>query len=263
MFRGIWLAICLMGFALGGCFNIKAATTAQIGCSQDEITISDDSDNMGSRTWTAACGEKQYLCAVVSTGRFSGQINCTEQGGPKDAAAEPSTSAKPTAAVTEAAKEAPKGAAGFLFGATSNEASNVCTASGHEWKAGAADHYTCSGTPSSIGFPATVTVRFCTDKLCAVALQVDAAKQWMSAYAKLSDALTQKYGSPANTVGELGSNCQTEPEFESCVMSGGMSLQRIWKWDAWSHLSIALTAGAQAPRLDLLYVHKSDAPVAL
>jgi hypothetical protein len=169
--------------------------------------------------------------------------------------------AKPV--VSEAAKEPPKGAAGFLFGATSEEASSVCTTSGHEWKGGAADHYTCSGAPSSIGFPATVTVRFCADKLCAVALQVDAASQWMSAFAKLSEALTQRYGNPASTAGKLGSDCQTESAFEGCVMSGGTSLQRIWKWDAWSHVSLGLTAGAQSPRLELLYVHKSDAPVAL
>jgi len=255
MFRGIWLVIGLMGLALGGCFDMKAASTGQIGCSEDQITISDDAVNVGSRTWTAECGGRRYFCTKI------GEVSCTEQSGPQQATAAPSPPAKP--AVTEAAKEAPKGAAGFLFGATLEDAASVCTSSGHEWKAGAPDHYSCSGTPTSIGFPATVTVRFCADKLCALALQVEAAKHWMSAYAKLSEALTQKYGSPAHSAGDLGSNCQTEPELESCVMSGGTSLQRTWKWDAWNHVSLGLTAGTQTPRLDLLYVHKSDAPVAL
>jgi len=264
MFRGMWL-MSLLGLTLTGCAaNLAAASSGQLGCPEHDITISDDTDDYrGTRTWTAECGGRRYFCSAVLITNTSGQLNCTEQTDPKRASASPSASVPAKPAVREAAKEPPKGAAGFLFGATAEEGSSVCTTSGHEWKAGAADHYTCSGAPSSIGFPATVTVRFCADKLCAVALQVDAAHQWMSVYAKLSEALTQRYGSPASSVGELGSDCQTESAFESCVMSGGMSLQRVWKWDATSHVSLGLTAGVQSPRLDLLYVHKSVAPVAL
>ncbi|MEP7053098.1 MAG: hypothetical protein ABJB12_22220 [Pseudomonadota bacterium] len=268
MFRGIWLAVALMGLGLNGCVSLAAASTGQVGCAQDQITISDDSMSPGVRTWTAECGGRRYFCSAVSTGNSSSQVNCAEERGPKVAAATPSADtgtragAKPPP-VPEVSKEAPKGAAGFLFGATSEEASTVCINAGYEWKAGPVDHFSCSGTPGSIGFPATATVRFCADKLCAVALQVNAAKQWMSAYAKLSETLTQKYGTPATIDGSLGTNCQTEAELESCVMSGNTSLQRVWKWGASNHVSLGLTAGSDAPRLDLLYIHKSTVPVSL
>lgn len=65
-----------------GCYSLPAATSGQIGCAEKDITIADEEQNFGSKTWTATCEGKTYYCSAVGGGQYAPpQISCKEQGG--------------------------------------------------------------------------------------------------------------------------------------------------------------------------------------
>ena len=140
------------------------------------------------------------------------------------------------------------------------EASTACTDKGFEWQPAAQDHYRCSGTPVSIGLESVPTLRFCSEKLCAISLDVASPKAWLMGYAQINDALTKKYGKPAYSKGQPRSNCAGEANFESCIMSEGLELVRDWKWTA-ARISLRLAAGQSAPEMKIVYVRQAQREV--
>lgn len=74
------LRSCLLVVALGmvGCGpNLRAASSGQIGCREDEIEISDEESGWASRTWTATCHDRVFYCSAHATGEKTGQYSCT------------------------------------------------------------------------------------------------------------------------------------------------------------------------------------------
>ena len=62
-----------LGFATltAGCYSLPAATSGQIGCAEKDITIADEEQNFGSKTWTATCEGKTYYCSAVGGGQYA------------------------------------------------------------------------------------------------------------------------------------------------------------------------------------------------
>jgi hypothetical protein len=75
------LRSCLLVVAIGvvGCGpNLKAASSGQIGCPEDDIEIHDDDSGWGAHTWTATCHGRVFYCSYHVTGKHSGQYSCTQ-----------------------------------------------------------------------------------------------------------------------------------------------------------------------------------------
>jgi hypothetical protein len=94
----VWLRVsplagCFLGFA---CASLKAASSGQIGCAEEDIVISNDEMGWGSRTWIAECHQKRFFCSAVQTGENQSQVNCKEQSSKTAAEAAPAP-AKPAA----------------------------------------------------------------------------------------------------------------------------------------------------------------------
>lgn len=63
-------------FATASCFGagqLQVASSGQLGCRPDEITISDDNIGWSTRSYVAACHDRRYQC---SGGRGM-QLSCT------------------------------------------------------------------------------------------------------------------------------------------------------------------------------------------
>lgn len=66
--------------------DLARVTSGQIGCPVPAIAISDDSVGVGSRTWTARCGERTYYCSGVVGGPDSTPVVACK--GPPECATE-------------------------------------------------------------------------------------------------------------------------------------------------------------------------------
>jgi hypothetical protein len=252
----------MIAVGVSGCFDKQAASSGQIGCSPDEVVISDEESGYSSKTWTATCGKEQYFCSLVATGKETGQVSCRAASKPAPSAPKPvdPDGVADSEAPPAVKQEPPASVAGFAFGSSLADASTACTGHSFEWQPAAQDHYRCSGAPVSIGLDSVPTVRFCNDKLCAVSLDVTSPNAWLTAYAQINDALAKKYGRPAFSKGQPRSNCAGEANFEACIMNDGLELVRDWKWPA-ARISLRLAAGASAPEMKIVYVRQAQREV--
>lgn len=91
----------IMGLALTGCgAQIRAASAGHMGCSPDEVVISDKHTGWSAVSWKASCRGADYSCVQVATGKNSSQVNCS-----------PMRSAVAASAPASGAAEAPQGSA--------------------------------------------------------------------------------------------------------------------------------------------------------
>jgi len=93
----IWIAVMVVTGA-SGCASLQGASSGQIGCAEDDITITNDSVGWSSRTWTAECHGKRFFCSAVPTGKDQSQVNCKEEISNADAAPAGASKPKPPAA---------------------------------------------------------------------------------------------------------------------------------------------------------------------
>lgn len=68
---------------LTGCIDARARHAAissgHVGCSADEVQISDEHNGYGTTTWTATCRGRRYFCSSVGGGKYAGpQVSCAE-----------------------------------------------------------------------------------------------------------------------------------------------------------------------------------------
>jgi hypothetical protein len=58
----------------------KSSSSGQIGCSQDQIEISNVSSQLRGQTWVATCKGRRFYCNSTSSSGFgSNQITCKEE----------------------------------------------------------------------------------------------------------------------------------------------------------------------------------------
>ena len=67
-------------FALLGCAastgSLQSASSSEIGCGPDEITVTNYKLNMYTSSWTAKCNGKTYYCSGSDT--LKDRANCKE-----------------------------------------------------------------------------------------------------------------------------------------------------------------------------------------
>lgn len=77
-----WLCIVFL-FAGDGCAStLKAVTSGQVGCSENEIEIVEDNVGFSTRTWVAECNGRTYHCSAHGGGYGAAQVVCTERQRP-------------------------------------------------------------------------------------------------------------------------------------------------------------------------------------
>lgn len=65
-----------------GCTTLADVSSGQIGCSPEEIAVSEDNKGWGARTWTAECKGVTYQCSAHGGGEGStSQVSCAPQQG--------------------------------------------------------------------------------------------------------------------------------------------------------------------------------------
>jgi hypothetical protein len=157
----------------------------------------------------------------------------------------------------------PTGAAGFAFGKSIDESAAACTGAGHEWTPGEENHFKCSGAPSDVGFPATVLVRFCSDKLCGLSISTapesEEGKAWISTFADLKETLVRKYGAPAKDDKVRPVECKTK-ELYACLTDGRAQFLVDWRWPTKERVRAAMKKTAEGPRIQLQYFKVDKGP---
>lgn len=195
-------------------------------------------------TWTAECGGRIFVCSQLDTSTMAvasnGKAATTIGVNSSDVACHERLSSTPTAssnaaAVSEARARAvptaspPTGGAGFELGADVERARQVCETAGHTWGAPNHGRATCSGAAADLGFPADITLKFCSGKACIVTLRHRPDSGWTSTFTELKGKLTAKYGTPSESEAMIPAGCRTEPEFVECL-NKNVRLHFSWTW---------------------------------
>lgn len=258
MVRGSYLLFMIGAFSVG-CFpSLEGQSAGLTGCRDSDLQISDVDSGLASETWVATCNGKRYVCSQPTMGPTAYHASCTPAG---DSAAQaaPSSAAKPpppSNGVVEGRARPPTGAGGFQFGQTREEVQSACTGQNFEFSATDKGGARCSGLLANLPFKAAAQFSFCGDTLCKVALVVDPAElqgSLLKSYRTIDEALTKKYGKPAQHRMELPAECN-EDKIRECLDDGAVSLQRLWTWPTVNvQLSLNQPDGATQPRFVAIY----------
>jgi hypothetical protein len=68
----------MLAFVSGCATSRLEMTMGKIGCSPNEITITEGEENFATNTWTAECRGKKFYCANVPVLGLVTDVTCTE-----------------------------------------------------------------------------------------------------------------------------------------------------------------------------------------
>lgn len=261
----------LLSLSGAGCASLQTISSGYVGCSPNEIEISNEASDFSGMTWTATCRGTVYHCArinnaghaTVVTGKTTGSasivttsVSCAPEGG-ASAQSRPTTPSSPPAEAARAPSKPPTAAVGFTFGSNLAAAEKACVGASLTWRAAGNDRYECSGSPADVGMPVTTAVGMCGGRVCSVLVNANPRGEgWsvvMERYVKLRKALEAKYGDQELTDTLPFKSC-TEG-VRGCLAKGRARVIARWNWQGSS--SVALTAmGSQndaPPELKIEY----------
>jgi hypothetical protein len=234
---------------------LPAVTSGQVGCAPADITITDEADDLGTRTWTAECQGKTYYCSMHGGGRAgTSQVSCKENTSDSASAAQGAPSASQAdAPKTEPPETAPAGAGGFAFGATEEEAKRICEAAGHRYTSMSPGRGACDGVAADVGLPAKAQFEYCREKACGVALVLPLRDGESLAQAVIhwKSKLSEKYGTPTSATGSIPSDCQDD--LSSCLADGRATVDIVWKWPSGQLIVLDVTKGGNPAMLRISY----------
>ncbi|HVJ20656.1 MAG TPA: hypothetical protein VM686_34830 [Polyangiaceae bacterium] len=243
----------------------QKATSGEIGCAPNSITIEDVEDSEGTRSWTAICMGDTYFCSYDS-----GNTSCSATGKlEKEEAAAREEAAKGRRKTVRSVRPpevpAPQGAAGFELGASVEACKTACETAGNTWEE-TEESSLCSGTPEAIGLPAKARLRFCEKGLCEIVLVAQPpgkeSSSWIDTFAKLSSALEKKYGAANIETRLIPPRCRDT--FADCLASGDAELSYNWVWSKASGVELAMDRATGEAAIRLQYKRlpkKKGAPV--
>jgi len=236
-------ALCLL---MIGCRpSMEARSAGEVGCSPDEITISDDRYHFGlvqtGESWVVDCRGRTFVCSQLNeTGRddnFLGslfaadEVSCTEQPeSPQEVRNREAYAAAQRRAATVPSAAAPIGGAGFEFGWSADEARRACEAAGNQWTPAGAELGQCSGPARPLGISGGVSLRFCDDEACGISFDHHPTSAWSSSVAALKTKLEGKYGAPSGRPAGIPENCRSEGAFVGCLERRELELRYGWTW---------------------------------
>ncbi|HET9934382.1 MAG TPA: hypothetical protein VFQ35_26950 [Polyangiaceae bacterium] len=240
----------------------EAKTAGQIGCTPDEITISNHESHFGlvqsGDTWVAECQGRTFVCSQLNEagndkGFFdslfaSEQVSCHEAPESQEAMRRRIT--KEVAATEQArrpAPSAPTGAAGFAFGASPEEAAKGCESAGYAWRSGGEGAPSgCSGPAALLGISANVNIRFCEGHTCAITVEHVPRSHWMQGSVSLKANLESKYGPAQESSGIIPEQCRSERGLTRCLESRALTLRYVWRWASGESLEMSVGKPSEA-----------------
>jgi hypothetical protein len=79
--RGVLLSfVVLLAPAISGCATLADFSSGEVGCSPEEIMVSDEQSTWSTMTWTAECNGREYHCSSHGGGEGStAQVSCTRR----------------------------------------------------------------------------------------------------------------------------------------------------------------------------------------
>jgi len=246
-----------------GCVpSLETRSAGQVGCSPEEISISDDRTHFGllqsAETWTAECHGRTFICTQMNeteSGDRGGlsplmtskQVSCTEEA--ESPVAEHTREARQAQAIAMASQPRPlppTGAAGFELGQPLEDAERRCVAAGKRWLAEPSAP-SCSGPAQELGFDAELELRFCAGRTCEIGIEHrPPATSWANRIGALKAQLEAKYGRPGQLADPIPAACRAPSALAGCLESGRLELRYGWHWP--SGEEIAFVVGK--PRAD-------------
>jgi hypothetical protein len=134
----------------------------------------------------------------------------------------------------------PKGAAGFEFGESPEDAARRCEEAGQTWRDSGDDKPGCSGPASPLGIDASVTVSFCNERLCSITVEHVPPSNWSRSAVALKANLQAKYGLVQESSGGVPKNCRREHALTRCLESQQVVLQYKWAWASGESLEMSV-----------------------
>jgi hypothetical protein len=71
------VAFAAFGATLAGCGSLESVSSGQIGCAEEDITITNDEGGIGTRTWVATCHRRKFFCSALA-GNETSNVSCKE-----------------------------------------------------------------------------------------------------------------------------------------------------------------------------------------
>jgi hypothetical protein len=240
---------------LGGCVpSMEAKSAGEIGCTPEDIVISNEKDHFGliqsGKTWMAECQGRTYVCSQINESGndkdifdalfASEQVSCHEA--PESPQAERNRRAEEAVLAERANRPpstAPSGAAGFLFGETPEMAAQRCEAAGQTWRSDAGNS-ACSGPAASLGIAARVALQFCDGRTCSIMIEHVPSTNWSQSSVSLKANLQAKYGLAQESNGNVPEACRSERAFMRCLESRQVRLSYTWRWAGGESLDMSV-----------------------
>jgi len=197
MKKSAWGVVLGLAMAATGCFPSRAArSSGSVGCPPDQIEISNEQYQVGliqsGETWEATCHGRTFYCTqldhvgrnndALGTLLAADQVSCAEEpeSPQEESNREARQMARAMASVPKPQLAAPKGAAGFDFGLSAEEAQQRCEAAGHAWDSTIPELSRCSGPAAPNGLSASVGLVFCDARACGIQLEARPKRDFSS-----------------------------------------------------------------------------------
>lgn len=75
--KKLLLVFILLSTGAVGCTTTAKMTSGQIGCTPNDIEISDNEYGLSTRTWVATCRGRKFFCSLTQSG-LAHQTTCKE-----------------------------------------------------------------------------------------------------------------------------------------------------------------------------------------
>ena len=249
-----------MSCGMSGVVRERAAH--ELNCPEDQLEIT----SIGGTSYEATgCGQAAtYTCADNQTA-FGRETVCVRDDPPTPPADQPaavartnSATSRETASSGKPSSEPPAGAGGFAFGAQRNVAQEACVGGGHEWTPLGPGKFKCGGVVKPVDLTdASTELWFCKGGLCRIVISGKAEEQigWTSAAVNLFQALSAKYGEPAQRDVRIPAGCLKEKTRPDCIERGEASLRVTWIWQTGQRIElfVGIPEDAQTPAVQISY----------
>jgi hypothetical protein len=137
-------------------------------------------------------------------------------------------------------RPAPRGALGFAFEGTPDEARKACQELGGKWTSIQADKATCAATSPALGRASNIVVRFSKKGLQSISAGFPVTvSDAFSEFARLEDSLWKTYGVPSSRHSDPPSVCADD---SGCFAHNSATLLSYWEFG--EKVAITLSAGA-------------------
>jgi hypothetical protein len=268
MQRGFLVVMGVCAALVVGCAGRAAKSAAELGCSADEITVSEAAPREGlperGDRWTAECHGRIYECtqAYPPEGSDALELLMPEQVLCQQVAESPEEVANREAyqdaklrTATRESRGAPRGAAGFDFGLSVEQSEQRCSAAKRAWTRTDDAVGVCSGPAADIGSDGRVSLSFCDGAACGIVVEQHPLQAWAKRAISLKKRLESKYGLAQSRSGRVSDACRGEAEFVECLRTNALHLSYGWQWSTGESLRLEIGKPSQEaePAVRLIY----------